>query len=159
MRKSLKLKEAFKKFCQWFFGNTIFALLPFAVIFYFNSLYITDKASDLTAKEVESLLKGGLIVFFFCSLMGSLAVDIWISKEYEDIGNRYPKKRKMIYFGLLQVPFWSIISLTTVYLLIVFGDIKEDYFKQLSWFPVLIIGISFVYCFTYKMYNFVKAEK
>jgi hypothetical protein len=92
--------------------------------------------------------------------MGSIAVDVWLSNEHIEIAKQVPRKlRRYIKIALLDVPFWTIVTLTTAYLFILYGDLDENYFSRISWYPMSVVGISFVYCFTCKVYNFVKGSK
>lgn len=126
---------------------------------FLSNFSFSDSANRLTNKELTHLLNDGVIVFFFCALMGSIVVDISLSNhEVFDGLHSYLKIKWLVNFVLVGLPILFLIGLCIVYILIVFGNVAENYFQKLSWFPDLLIGFSFVYCYTYKLYNFIEED-
>jgi hypothetical protein len=136
----------------WFIGNAAFSIFPLLIIYYVKGLGASATGIN---EEMYNLLKGGIIVFFFCSLMGSIAIDLIISGNLDSLH----KNRKLLYkFVLIQVPFIILFSLIIIYLLVVFKYLRNDYLMLNSGFIVFVISYSALYSFVYKFYNFAKEE-
>ena len=98
----------------WFIGNAVYSIFPLILLFFMKKLGANDDNLD---QELYALLQGGIIIFFFCSLMGTISIDLIISGELDNL----PRRRKLLFkFVLIQVPFIILFSLILVYLLIIF---------------------------------------
>ena len=156
---SRKPRSPLFKTVSWFILNGGFCLLPLMIILFFDMMPVNSEINHLTKKELQHFLRDGLLVFFFCAIMGAIWVDIVLSDGEIIIElNNYVGIRWLTTFVIVWLPLLFLSGLTTIYLLIVYENMKEDYFEKLTWFPKVLIGFSFVYCFSYKLYNFIQEE-
>lgn len=155
----LMVMDGFSRFLKtlldsiyWFFGNAVFSIFPLLIIYYIKSLGAND---SLLNDQIYNLLKGGIVIFFFCSLMGSIAIDLIIAGSLDCLN----RNRKLLYkFVLIQVPFIILFSLVIMYLLVVFKYLKNDFLMLNSPYILFVLIFSGLYCFVFKFYNFGKEE-
>lgn len=136
----------------WLIGNAIFSLFPLLIIYYIKVLGANNSGIN---DELYNLLKGGIIIFFSCSLMGSIAIDLIIAGSLDGLARR----RKLLFkLVLVQMPFVILIGLVVIYLLVLLKQIDKDYLMLGSPFIVFSIIYSGLYAVVYKFYNFGKEE-
>jgi hypothetical protein len=134
-------------------------LLPLVIIYLLDKIPVDIEINNLTRMELDHILKDGVIVFFFCAIMGSIWVDILLSGGIIiDEINSFVKIKWLTEFVIIFLPVLFLIILSSIYLLIVYENMPEDYFQKISWFPRVLIGFSFAYCISNKMYNFIQEE-
>lgn len=152
MQKSKGIVKALLDTLYWIIGNAIFSIFPLLIIYYMKSLGATS--SNLN-QELYSLLKGGIIIFFSCSLMGSISIDLIISGQLDSLS----KRRKLLFkFVLIQVPFVILISLIIMYIMVILNALSSDYLMLKSPYIIFVLLFSGLYCFVYKFYTFGKEE-
>jgi membrane protease YdiL (CAAX protease family) len=154
-----RLKKGLKKLRHWLMWNAMFSVLPFSIVMLLNFFSLSDYIDRKTANETRNILKGGTFALFSVALMGSIVADILIAKKFEKIKSWYNKPNWFLRFVLIQVPFLALITVTTVYLYIVYGEGYEEVYLQYALIPKVITWYGFVYCIIVKLITFIREKE
>ena len=117
----------------WFMGNAIFGLAPLLFLVTVNPALEKHEAST----EIETLLKGGIILFVCCALMGAVIIEILLSKIVF---------RRLAFFTVNVSPFILLLIICLIYLLTILGHINKTIFTTPSKFYIFVIVFTTIYC-------------
>ena len=126
---------------SWFLANAAFGLAPLLFLLLINPWLIKHEASP----AIHELLRGGIILFVCCALMGAAVIDIVQSKTHF---------KNFAYFAINVSPFVLLGIICILYLLIILGHVDEKVFTSLSGFYVFVIIFTVLYCTLAKYFLF-----
>jgi hypothetical protein len=127
----------------WLIGNAAFGLMPLWFLLVINNLLIDNHN---VAHEIHVLLKGGVILFVCCALMGAVSIDILTEK--------LPFKR-LSFLAVNIVPFLISGIISLIYLLIILGHASPTFFMTFSKFHTCVVAFTIVYCIGSKYLIFI----
>lgn len=125
--------ECFLAAIAWFIGNAVFGLAPLLFLVAVNP--VLDKHE--TSSEIDTLLKGGIILFVCCALMGAVIIEILLSKIVF---------RRFAFFAVNVSPFVLLSMISLIYLLTILGHISKSVFTTPSKFYIFVIIFTIIYC-------------
>lgn len=121
--------------CVWLAGNAIFGLAPMVFLVLIKP-FLSNQ--DKIVEEIQVLLKGGMILFVCCALMGSVCIDIVVNKKLQF--------RNFARFFTHVSPFILLLFICILYMLSIFGHVSSELFTGVSKFYVLVITFTVIYC-------------
>lgn len=128
----------------WLVANAVLGLAPLIFLVITNQVMEKREASP----EIEHLLEGGIVLFVCCALMGSVIIDIILSKI---------KLKKLAFFAVNISPFVLLVIICILYLLTILGHVRHDLFTSFSRFYKFVIIFTVLYC-TLGKYLLYKSE-
>jgi hypothetical protein len=131
----------------WIISNTAIGLAPLLFLIIISPVLNTHKE---TTEEITTLLKGGMVLFVCCALMGAVIIDIMIEKIYFN---------KLAFFALNVFPFIILSIICFLYLLKLFGHVSPTIFTSVSGFYIFVTSFTFIYCTLGKYFLYLKSEQ
>jgi len=129
----------------WLLFNAILGLAPLMFLLVLDRWVLND---ERITRETEILLEGGMILFVSCALMGSVIVDIIISRlKFRNVG----------FFFIYISPFILLTGICIFYLLMILEHLNRSTFTSFSGFYIFVIIFSIIYC-TLGKYLLYKSE-
>jgi len=123
------LRKAF----SWFLANAAFGLAPLIFLWLINPILSRHEASP----AILELIRGGIILFVCCALMGAAVIDIVQSRT---------KFGRLAFFTFNVSPFVLLGAICLLYLLIILGHVDEKVFTSFSGFYIFTIAFTVLYC-------------
>lgn len=130
----------------WLLSNAVFGLAPLLFLAAINPALDNVKVYE----EIHTLVKGGIILFVCCALMGAVVIDILLSNRI--------KFKKLGYFAVNVSPFILLSIICGIYLMILLGHAHPNIFTTLSKFYTFVIVFTVGYCILGK-YLLYKSEQ
>jgi hypothetical protein len=131
----------------WVLGNTAIGLAPLFFLIIMNPALTTHKE---VTEEITKLLKGGIVLFVCCALMGAVIIEILIEKI---------QFKKIAFFAFNIFPFIILITICFLYLLMLLGHVRSTIFSSVSGFYVFVIVFTIIYCAAGKYFLYSNNEK
>lgn len=147
-----KTVRSIGKTLLWVAGNTGYGLAPFLFIGFLYLVGINNKTTRIAKEEFHHLVDDGALVLFSCALMGAIAVDLFFARR--KFADQMAFVILFIFSSLL-----VLITVITVYLVLLYTDTTHHLFQDLPRFQGLVIGIAGIFCILAKTILFLKEDQ